>query len=59
MDKIEQLEVLVAEARVEATKFYENGNKTAGTRLRKKMAEIQIVTKQVRIDVSEIKNSDK
>ena len=52
MEKIEQLEVLVAEARVEATKFYENGNKTAGTRLRKKMAEIQIVTKQVRIDVS-------
>jgi len=59
MDKIEQLEVLVAEARVEATKFYENGNQTAGTRLRKKMAEIQVVTKQVRVDVSEIKNADK
>jgi len=59
MDKIEQLEVLVAEARVEATKFYENGNSAAGTRLRKKMAEIQVLTKQVRVDVSEIKNADK
>jgi len=59
MEKIEQLEVLVAEARVEATKFYENGNNSAGTRLRKKMAEIQVLTKQVRVDVSEIKNADK
>lgn len=59
MEKIEQLEVLVAEARVEATKFYENGNASAGTRLRKKMAEIQVLTKQVRVDVSQIKNSDK
>lgn len=59
MENIEKLEVLVSEARVEATKFYENGNKSAGTRLRKKMAEIQILTKQVRVDVSEIKNSDK
>jgi len=59
MEKIEQLEVLVAEARVEATKFYENGNNAAGTRLRKKMAEIQVVTKQVRVEVSEIKNADK
>jgi len=59
MERIEQLEVLVAEARVEATKFYENGNASAGVRLRKKMAEIQVLTKQVRIDVSQIKNADK
>jgi len=57
MDKIEQLEVLLSEARVEATKFYGSGNNSAGTRLRKKMAEIQVLTKQVRVDVSEIKNA--
>jgi len=59
MEKIEQLEILVSEARVEAIKFYENGNASAGTRLRKKMAEIQVLTKQVRVDVSQIKNADK
>jgi len=56
MEKIEQLEVLVAEARVEATKFYESGNSSAGTRLRKKMQEIGVLTKEVRANVSAIKN---
>ena len=56
MENIEKLEVLVAEARVEATKFYEGGNASAGTRLRKKMQEIGQLTKEVRSNVSAIKN---
>jgi hypothetical protein len=57
MENIEKLEVLVSEARLEATKFYEKGNKTAGTRLRAKMAEITVLCKSVRADVSTIKNA--
>jgi len=56
MEQIEKMEVLVAEARVEATKFYENGNASAGTRLRKKMQEIKVLTAEVRASVTSIKN---
>jgi len=55
MDKIEQLEVLLSEARVEATKFYEKGNNSAGSRLRQKMQAIKVICQEVRVDVSEIK----
>ena len=52
------MEVILAEARVEAKKFYENGNKSAGTRLRAKMQEITQLCKSVRIEVSSIKNAE-
>jgi hypothetical protein len=42
MNEIDQLEVLLAEARLEAQKFFESGNKSAGTRLRAKMQNIAI-----------------
>lgn len=59
MDKIDQLEVMLAEARVEATSFYGKGNKAAGTRLRNKMQSIIVLSKEVRIDVQALKNEEK
>jgi hypothetical protein len=50
---------LCAEARVEGTAFYEKRNKSAGTRLRAKMAEIAVLCKATRVDVQAIKNADK
>ena len=35
-----------------------NGNKSAGTRIRKAMQEIKVLAQQVRVDVQTIKNSD-
>ena len=58
MDKIDQLEVLLAEVRVEATAFYEKGNKSAGTRLRAKMQAVMNTCKEVRVNVSAIKNAE-
>lgn len=58
MNEIDQLEVLLAEARVEAQKFFESGNKSAGTRLRAKMQNITQLCKKVRNDVSAIKNAE-
>lgn len=55
MTNIEQLKSLVATAELEATKF-ENGNNTAGRRLRKTALEIQKLCKVIRFDVSEKKN---
>lgn len=54
-NNIEQLESLVATAKVEATKF-EKGNKTAGTRLRKAALQITKLCKVIRTEVSEKKN---
>jgi hypothetical protein len=58
MEAINELEVLLAEARVEAQKFFEGGNKSAGTRLRAKMQNITQLCKKVRNDVSAIKNGE-
>lgn len=58
MDKIDKLEVVLAEARVEATKFHEKGNRAAGTRLRAKMQEMITLGKVVRMQVSAIKNAE-
>lgn len=58
MNTIDELEVLLAEARVEAQKFFEAGNKSAGTRLRAKMQNITQLCKKVRNDVSAIKNAE-
>lgn len=57
MKKFEQLKKAVEAAEIEAKKFYENGNKAAGTRLRKHMLEIKKIAQAVREDVSDIKNS--
>lgn len=57
MKKFETLKKAVESAEIEAKKFYENGNKAAGTRLRKHMLEIKKIAQAVREDVSDIKNS--
>ena len=58
MDKIDQLEIMVAEARVEAAAFYEKGNKSDGTRLRNRLQAVKVLATQIRTDVREIKNAD-
>jgi len=35
-----------------------NGNKSAGTRLRKAMQEVKILAQQVRVEVQNIKNNE-
>lgn len=56
MDKIEKLEELTVIAKEEAVKFYEKGNKSAGTRLRKTLMEIKKLSHEIRADVTETKN---
>jgi hypothetical protein len=54
-----QLKAVVEGAEADAVKFYEKGNKAAGTRLRKAMQEIKGLAVNVRKDVQGIKNSEK
>ena len=56
MNKFEQLKSLIASAEEDAAKFYDKGNKAAGTRLRKHMLDVKELAQEVRKDVSAIKD---
>lgn len=57
MKSLQDLESLIASASEDAAKF-EKGNKTSGTRLRKKMQEVKKLAQAVREEVSETKNAE-
>lgn len=58
MNKFEELKALLEqiEAEGDVLKFYDKGNKTAGTRLRKRMQEVKEAANNVRKEISGIKN---
>ena len=58
MELYEQLKTLVATLEEDVTKFYEKGNKTAGTRIRKGCQDIKNLCQEIRVDVSSKKNND-
>jgi hypothetical protein len=53
MEQLDQLQEIINSARIEAEKFFEKGNKAAGTRLRKHMQDIKSIAQDVRTVVSE------
>lgn len=57
MNRIEQMQSLIAELEPEMNKFYEKGNKAAGTRARKQLQEIKKVSQEIRIEIQDMKNS--
>lgn len=59
MEKFEELENAVRDARDEAEKFYNKGVKAAGTRLRVKLQQVKSLANDIRANVSDIKNADK
>jgi hypothetical protein len=56
MELYEQLKKLVTELEDDFSKFYEKGNKTAGTRVRKGCQDIKNLCQDIRVDVSDKKN---
>ena len=56
MSRFEELKALVAAAEADFTKFYQEGNKAAGTRVRAAMQELKTFAQTVRNEVSAIKN---
>ena len=58
MELYEQLKSLLATLEEDVTKFYVKGNKTAGTRIRKSCQDIKNICQDIRVDVSNKKNSD-
>jgi hypothetical protein len=58
MKKFEELKSLVNELEDDAVKFYDKGNKAAGTRVRKGCQNIKNVCQEIRIEVSELKKEE-
>ena len=52
-----ELQALVAGMAADFEKFYKDGNKAAGTRVRNAMQEIKAFAQTVRNEVTELKNS--
>ncbi len=58
MEKFEQLKQLVLATEEDARKFYQGGNKAAGTRVRKAMQEIKNLAQEIRAEVQDKKNQE-
>ena len=56
MNRYEELEALLESLKEDFGKFYDGGNKAAGTRVRKGMLELKNKAQDIRIEVQEIKN---
>jgi hypothetical protein len=54
-----ELQALVASLADDFRKFYQDGNKAAGTRVRNGMQDLKNLAQQIRVEVQAIKNGDK
>ncbi len=54
--KYEALKELVASIEVDIDKFYNKGNKAAGTRIRKSMQDIKKLSQDIRMEIQQVKN---
>lgn len=53
MENYNKIITVLEEAKADAEKFFEKGNKAAGTRVRKAMQDIKVLAQSVRTEVSE------
>ena len=56
MNRLQELKDLLATFEKDFVKFYEKGNKSAGTRVRKHMNELKRKAQEIRTEVQEIKS---
>jgi hypothetical protein len=57
-ERYSQLTDVVDEAEEDLMKFYEKGNKAAGTRARKSMMELKKLAHEIRQEIQDIKNDE-
>ena len=58
MNRFEQIKELVASMEGDFVKFYEKGNKAAGTRVRRGMQDLKNLAQDIRKEVLEAKNAE-
>ena len=57
MSRIDEIKNLVDAATTEMEKFYDKGNKAAGTRARKNLQDLKKLAQEVRLEIQDIKNN--
>ena len=57
MKNVNRIQEVLNNVQTDVEKFVGNGNKAAGTRIRKAMQEIKTLAQEVRVEVQTIKNS--
>ena len=56
MERFNELRAMVEAIEADAAKFFDKGNKAAGTRVRKAMQELKNTAQEIRAEVQKIKN---
>jgi hypothetical protein len=57
METYNKMVELLNEVQEDVAKFYEKGNKAAGTRVRKAMQDLKTLAQDLRVDISKTKNN--
>lgn len=57
MSRFDKLKNFVANLEEDFSKFYEKGNKAAGTRIRKAMQELKTMAQDIRVNIQDKKNT--
>ena len=58
MNRYAQLREMLLSLETDFIKFYEKGNKAAGTRVRKGMQNLKVLAQDIRAEVQGMKNDD-
>lgn len=59
MSRYNEMNDLLEQLKPDVNKFYEKGNKAAGTRARKTLQEIKKKSQEIRLEIQEWKNKGK
>jgi len=59
MSRYDEMNELLDQLEPDITKFYEKGNKAAGTRARKMLQEMKKKAQEIRMEIQEWKNTGK
>ncbi|AXJ01266.1 hypothetical protein CYPRO_2016 [Cyclonatronum proteinivorum] len=58
MSRFHEVKALVDSLEEDMDKFYDKGNKTAGTRARKTLQDLKKLAQEIRIDIQDKKNEE-
>ncbi|HKL19937.1 MAG TPA: hypothetical protein VJ905_13260 [Halalkalibaculum sp.] len=58
MSRFDDIKNVIEGVEEDMSKFYEKGNKAAGTRARKGLQELRKLAQEVRLEIQDIKNKD-
>jgi ABC-type Zn uptake system ZnuABC Zn-binding protein ZnuA len=57
MSRISEVKTLMEDLEEDLVKFYDKGNKAAGTRARKQLQDLKKLAQEIRLEIQDIKNN--